>query len=196
MNRVIPFFILLLSATELFAQDVPAVTEELTPVVEKASADAAVIAIDEAADVTETTGEAELIADDPEIQATRVAATPKQLPSEMPELFSARYLFQVVGSLFVVFICLFAVIYMLRRFNRMGPSSGTALRIIGSANVGQRERVVLLEAGNEQILLGVAPGSVRPLHVLAEPLVLGEGTVPATDFAAILRAANPLGGKS
>jgi flagellar protein FliO/FliZ len=113
-----------------------------------------------------------------------------------PELFSAGYLAQVLGSLLLVFICLFAVIYLLRRVNRVGGSANSALRVIGSASVGQREKVVLIEAGKEQLLLGVAQGSVRTLHVFSEP-VIDAGAVDnsAPDFASVLRAANPLGGR-
>ncbi len=113
------------------------------------------------------------------------------------ELFSAGYLAQVLGSLVLVFVCLFAVVYMLRRFNgvRIGP--GTPLRVLGSASVGQREKVVLIEAGKEQLLLGVAQGSVRTLHVFDEPVLTAEaGEQSRPEFAAVLRAANPLGGGS
>ena len=116
--------------------------------------------------------------------------------AEMPALFSAGYLVQVLGSLLVVFICLFGVIFMLRRFNRLVPSAGAPLRVLGSASVGQRERIVLVEAGSEQLLVGVAPGSVRTLHVMEEPIYLTDDAKQANDFAAVLRAANPLGGRS
>lgn len=116
-------------------------------------------------------------------------------PAAMPELFSAGYLAQVLGSLLLVFLCLFAVIFLLRRFNRLGPSNGSPLRVLGSASVGHRERVVLIEAGDKQLLLGVAPGSVRTLHVLPEPIHQADAAT-TTDFAAVLRAANPLGSRS
>ncbi|WOJ96631.1 flagellar biosynthetic protein FliO [Congregibacter brevis] len=113
------------------------------------------------------------------------------------ELFSAGYLFQVLGSLVLVFVCLFAVVYFLKRFNGVSVGSASALRVIGSASVGQREKVVLIEVGGEQLLIGVAPGSVRTLHVLPEPLVdTSAQESGAPDFAAVLRAANPLGSRS
>ncbi len=118
------------------------------------------------------------------------AATP-------PELFSAGYLFQVLGSLVLVFICLFGVILLLKRFNHVGGSSNGVLRVLGSTSVGQREKVVLIDAGGEQLLLGIAPGSVRTLHVFDEAVVTdSQGDASATDFATILRAANPLGSGS
>ena len=117
--------------------------------------------------------------------------------SAAPELFSASYLFQVLGSLLLVFVCLFAVIALLKRFNRIGGAQGGALRVLGSASVGQREKVVLLDAGGEQLLIGVAPGSVRTLHVFPEPIAeLGEAGAPGVEFASVLRAANPLGSRS
>ena len=113
------------------------------------------------------------------------------------ELFSAGYLFQVLGSLVLVFVCLFAVVYFLKRFNGVSVGSASALRVIGSASVGQREKVVLMEVGGEQLLIGVAPGSVRTLHVLPEPVIDTSAQESGSpDFAAVLRAANPLGGRS
>ncbi len=113
-----------------------------------------------------------------------------------PELFTAGYLVQVIGSLLLVFICLFAVVYFLRRFNGVGGASGSVLRVLGSASVGQREKVVLIDAGGEQLLLGVAQGSVRTLHVFAEPIVAADEAVASPAFAEVLRAANPLGSRS
>ncbi|MDP5052889.1 MAG: flagellar biosynthetic protein FliO, partial [Congregibacter sp.] len=116
--------------------------------------------------------------------------------SPSPELFSASYLFQVIGSLLLVFVCLFVVVYFLKRFNGVGAGSSAALRVIASASVGQREKVVLLEVGGEQLLIGVAPGAVRTLHVLKEPVAVDGARDSSTDFAAVLRSANPLASRS
>jgi len=40
--------------------------------------------------------------------------------------------------------------------------------------MGTRERVVLLQVGETQLLLGVAPGRVQTLHVLDKPLDSGK----------------------
>lgn len=142
-------------------------------------------------------------AQEPDVAVAKGAAS--SLKTTAPtELFSAGYLFQVLGSLVLVFVCLFAVVYFLKRFNGGSVGSASALRVIGSASVGQREKVVLLEVGGEQLLIGVAPGAVRTLHVLPEPLLDGvkgsekEGvsSAAAPDFAAVLRAANPLSSRS
>jgi flagellar protein FliO/FliZ len=116
--------------------------------------------------------------------------------STAPQLFTSAYLVQVLGSLLLVFLCLFAVVYLLRRFNRVGSVQGMPLRVLGSASVGTREKIVLVEAGSEQLLIGVAQGSVRTLHVLPEPIVVTQEANAAPDFGHILRAVNPLGGRS
>lgn len=113
-----------------------------------------------------------------------------------PEFFSTGYLFQVLGSLLVVFLCLFALVFLLRRVNRVGGASASALRVLASASVGQREKVILLQAGEEQLLLGVAPGNVRMLHTLAENVELGEQGGSTERFSDVLRAVNPLGSQT
>ena len=86
-------------------------------------------------------------------------------------LFTGDYLLQVVGSFVVVILLLVAVLVMLKRFNGVSASIGGDLRVISSVGVGQRERAVLLQVGEQQILLGVGPGNVRRLHVFDEPAV-------------------------
>lgn len=87
------------------------------------------------------------------------------------DMFSAAYLMQVFGSLIVVIGLMFAVLWGLRRFNGVGGrAAGGQLQVISSVGLGQRERAVLVRAGDQQLLLGVAPGSVRTLHVFSEPL--------------------------
>ena len=56
--------------------------------------------------------------------------------------------------------------------------------------IQKHERAVLMRVGRTQVLLGVAPGQVSPLHVLAEPF---EAPAPqstpaaAVSFQALLR---------
>ena len=49
-----------------------------------------------------------------------------------------------------------------------GVHSG--LRVVGALNLGQRERVVVIQAGTEQLVLGVTSTTINTLHVLEKPL--------------------------
>jgi flagellar protein FliO/FliZ len=89
-------------------------------------------------------------------------------------LFTGDYLLQVVGSFFLVICALLAVMLLLKRFNTIGTSKGGYIEILASAPLGQRERAVLLQVGEEQILVGVAPGNVTTLHHISHPVSRSE----------------------
>lgn len=86
-------------------------------------------------------------------------------------------LVRLVVGLGVVLLLILALGWVMRRTGRFaGPASGQ-LRVIGGVSVGSRERVVLVQVGEQQLLVGVAPGRVQTLHVLDKPL---EGQSGAT----------------
>ena len=99
------------------------------------------------------------------------------LPSTA-DLFSWSYLGQVIASLALVIGLLFGSLWIMRRVNGVGQAVGGQMRVVSSLGLGQRERAVLVSVGEQQILLGVAPGRVAALHVFDEPAVAQE-TSPA-----------------
>jgi len=94
-----------------------------------------------------------------------------KVPSAAPEFFSGGYLIQVMLSLVAVIGLMLAVLWLLRRANGVGRGFGSHLQVLASVGLGQREKAVLVRAGDTQLLLGVAPGYVRTLHVFDEPVV-------------------------
>ena len=99
------------------------------------------------------------------------------LPSTA-DLFSWSYLGQVIASLALVIGLLFGALWIMRRVNGVGQAVGGQMRVVSSLGLGQRERAVLVSVGEQQILLGVAPGRVAALHVFDEPAV-EQDTTPA-----------------
>lgn len=96
---------------------------------------------------------------------------------------------QVVLSLTLVVLLLIGSLYLLKRISGPRGAAAGLLRVVSSTAVGTRERVVLVEVGDTWLVLGVAPGSVTPLHHLprmakppAEELV-----EPGKDFAGWLK---------
>lgn len=81
--------------------------------------------------------------------------------------------------------------WLLRRHAGGRATASGQMRVLGALPVGQRERVVLVQIGQTQLLLGVAPGRVQTLHVLETPVAgVGEAATPARgSFAARLRRA-------
>ncbi len=79
-------------------------------------------------------------------------------------------LLRLVAGLIFVLALVFVLSRLLPRLGGRGLTGGRGFRVVASLPVGQRERVVLLEVGNRQVMLGVAPGRVNTLHVLDEPV--------------------------
>ena len=100
------------------------------------------------------------------------AVAQEAVPAVSPNsLFTGDYLLQVIGSFVVVILLLVGVLVLLRRFNGVSSQMSGNMRVVSSVGVGQRERVVLLQVGEEQILVGVGPGNVRKIHAFDEPVV-------------------------
>lgn len=101
--------------------------------------------------------------------ANAVAATPEAQVAGPGAEISA--LVKLVIGLLAVLVMILVLARYLRRVGSFGyGGSGQQLRIITAVAVGQKERVVLLQAGKTQLLIGVAPGRVQTLHVLDEPM--------------------------
>ena len=78
--------------------------------------------------------------------------------------------------------------WLLRRVFRMTPGVSRHLKIVAGLPMGTRERIVLLQVGETQLLVGVSPGRIQTLHVLARPLSLGdEKSAGAASFGGELR---------
>ncbi|MDX2462952.1 MAG: flagellar biosynthetic protein FliO [Porticoccus sp.] len=103
------------------------------------------------------------------------------------DIFNTAYLFQVFGSLLVVFGCIFGLIFLLKKLNGIPNSQKAPIRVLGAARVGAREKILLVEAGEQQLLVGVAAGSMRTLHTFDKPIVDStEIDQKNTDFASLL----------
>ncbi|WP_455234558.1 flagellar biosynthetic protein FliO [Thiogranum longum] len=79
-------------------------------------------------------------------------------------------LWQLTLGMLLVLGLMLGIAWLLKRTGRFQMAAGGGLRILGGLSMGARERVVLLQVGETQLLLGVAPGRVQTLHVLDEPL--------------------------
>ncbi|MDT9677791.1 flagellar biosynthetic protein FliO [Pseudomonas sp. JV414] len=97
----------------------------------------------------------------------------------------AGQLAQLVFGLVLVLGLIFFLAWLLRRVQQAGPAGkGQVIELIGSRALGPRDRLMLVQVGNEQILLGLSPGTITALHVLKEPVPVPATTEKATpEFA-------------
>ena len=91
----------------------------------------------------------------------------------------AGQLTHLVLGLLLVLGLIFFLAWLLRRVQQAGPAGkAQVIELIGSRALGPRDRLMLVQVGNEQILLGLSPGTITALHVLKEPV-----HVPVTEKA-------------
>lgn len=130
----------------------------------------------------------------PMVFAAEKFAAPRE--SQPAAAVGAGGLAQVTLSLLLVLAAVFAAAWVVRRMRGFGKFSNGALHIVSEIAVGTKERAVLVQVGNQQLLLGVAPGRVTTLHVLPEPVstqppvpvTAADGSTPNNvDFKAILK---------
>lgn len=88
-------------------------------------------------------------------------------------------LIQLTLGMAAVLAVIVGVAWLMKRSGRFQMGAGGGLRVLGGLSMGTRERVVLLQVGDTQLLVGVAPGRVQTLHVLDTPLATAGAETPA-----------------
>lgn len=84
---------------------------------------------------------------------------------------SGAELVRVLVSLLGVVALIFFVGWMARRAQARVSPGGRKIRVIESMPVGIKEKVMLIDVGGTQLLVGASPtGGLRTLHVLATPV--------------------------
>jgi len=77
----------------------------------------------------------------------------------------------MLAALAIVVALILGLAWLLKRLPGTGLRPLPGLRVVASLAVGPRERVVIVDCGGQQLLLGVTPHTVNLLHSLPEPLL-------------------------
>ena len=79
--------------------------------------------------------------------------------------------------------------WLLRRVGPMAGQGGQHIRLLSSLPLGPRDRLLLVDVGGTQMLLGASPGRINTLHVFEQPVAdIGQATAGNSDFARKLQA--------
>ncbi len=119
------------------------------------------------------------------VMAAEPVATTAAVAAPVVNSGIAGQLTQLVFGLLLVLGIIFFLAWLLRRVQQAGPAGkGQVIELIGSRALGPRDRLMLVQVGNEQILLGLSPGTITALHVLKEPVPVPSTSEKSTpDFA-------------
>lgn len=82
------------------------------------------------------------------------------------EPMAAGSLLQTTLGLILVLALIAGAAWLAKRFTPGALRGGLPLTVVASQAVGQRERVVVVELGEQWLVLGVAPGNVSAIATL------------------------------
>ncbi len=105
------------------------------------------------------------------------------------EPLASPYLLKLTVGLILVVAAIFAFAWLVKKLNLNQQSPHGLIRIVAGLPLGTRDRIVLVQVGDEQILLGLTPGRIEKLHTLARPLEAPAGSPASASFARRLRDA-------
>jgi len=89
--------------------------------------------------------------------------------------------FQVFMGLAIVVIAIIAMAWVIKRTGYVNTRANGQLKVIGGLTLTQRERLLLIQVGNKQLLIGVSPGRISTLHELEENIDVNREEKPATE---------------
>jgi len=108
---------------------------------------------------------------------TLAFAAPTAAPSATTPVIGTL---RVTLAMFLVLGAVLAAAWLTRRLRGAGGTSAGGLEVLAQVSLGTRERAVLLRVAGRQVLIGVAPGNVRTLHVVDSS---GDAAAPAASAA-------------
>ena len=96
---------------------------------------------------------------------------------------------RLVASLAAILGMIVLLAWVLRRLNGVPVAGRSLIQLQGGLSLGAREKVLLLQVGDTQILVATTPGNISKLHVFDEPvtLPLPSSAAPASGFAELLQ---------
>jgi flagellar protein FliO/FliZ len=114
-------------------------------------------------------------------------ASPTLAPALTPMLATSSSLSSQLGQMLLGLLLVIGLIFMLawllRRVQSIGPRGTQVIKVLASQALGPRDRLVLVQVGTEQVLLGLSAGRITPLHVLKDPVHLPDSEPASAEFA-------------
>ena len=93
---------------------------------------------------------------------------PKTLESAS-HIGASDYLQMILGLMLIVAF-IFAMSWFIKRLGGLNPNSSHDLKVVAGLSVGQREKIIVVQVLNEQILVGVTQSNIQLLSKLDEPI--------------------------
>lgn len=111
-----------------------------------------------------------------------------QQAGEASQINIMAQLGQLALGLLLVVGLIYLIGYVMRRTGPLAPRGGQQIKLLSSLPLGPRDRLILVDVGGKQLLLGASPGRINTLHAFDEPIAeVAASSGLDTDFAKTLR---------
>jgi flagellar protein FliO/FliZ len=116
------------------------------------------------------------------------SGTAQTAQKQAPKIGSGGHLLNVTLGLAAIIGLIFVLSAFVKRFGAGTFATNSQLKILSSMPLGTRERIILIDAGGQQLLLGITPTNINTLHVFADPVVVANNPEAPSDFSQKLMA--------
>lgn len=117
--------------------------------------------------------------------ATEAIDAASYAPPVSPMASVGNVLFALAGMILLIFL----LAYGAKRLQNMQPVSGQHIKTLTSVSIGLKEKIALIQVGEQQLLIGVTSHSINTLLVLETPLDLNAQNSESPVFQQILKKA-------
>jgi flagellar protein FliO/FliZ len=105
-------------------------------------------------------------------------------PVAMPVVNNASNVVQMLLGLGVIIGFIFITVWLIKRVGVMNYHGVGLMKIKSCLPLSNKEKIFLIEAGDEQLLIGVAPGFVGLIKTLDKPIVAPLPETPVSSLFA------------
>ncbi len=92
--------------------------------------------------------------------------------SALPQVdpLSSSTLGKITLGLAFILILIFLLAWVMKKMQLTPYSNNRLINIVSAISVGQRDRIALIQVGDEQFVVGLTPGKIEKLHTLKKPV--------------------------
>jgi flagellar protein FliO/FliZ len=94
------------------------------------------------------------------------AAPGDDVPKQVVRTVSSGDMLHWGVGLLIVLGIFFLCVWGMRKLGGITVNGAGKMRVVGGLSLGLREKVILVQVGKKQLILGVTPGRIDALHVL------------------------------
>lgn len=87
-----------------------------------------------------------------------------------PVSYSANIMQMMMGLFFIV-IMIFGVVWLMKKVGYQGYNASGLIKVKSCLPISNKEKILLIEVGEEQVLVGTAPGFIGHIKTMDKPVM-------------------------